>query len=180
MENEKEYEILIKNQKQNNDYNQTHNQIENEEDINYANKNTELILNKNKIRPKTPHIDLLNIRSIKSNEPDQIIKNFASFVKQIIDRENEKFLNGEINLIEFIISKYTNVDIKNISELEKLSIKIHAEFGLLNQFGQKLPKLKELRLNGSNIISIPNIGTEFRNLLILQVNKCNIKDLSGN
>lgn len=135
---------------------------------------------KKQIRPQTPHIDLLNIRSIKSNEPDQIIKNFGSFVKQIIDRENEKFLNGEINLIEFIISKYTNVNITNISELEKLSIKIHAEFGLLNQFGQKLPKLKELRLNGSNILAIPNIGTEFRNLLVLQVNKCNIKDLSGN
>jgi len=134
---------------------------------------------KRQIRPQTPHLDLLNIRSIKSNEPDQIIKNFGSFVKQIIDRENEKFLNGEINLIEFIISKYTNVNISNIAELEKLSIKINAEFGLLNQFGQKLPKLKELRLNGSNIISIPNIGTEFRNLLILQVNKCNIKDLSG-
>jgi hypothetical protein len=135
--------------------------------------------NKKQIRPQTPHIDLLNIRSIKSNEPDQIIKNFGSFIKQIIDRENEKFLNGEINIIEFIISKYTNVEIANISELEKLSIKIHAEFGLLNQFGQKLTKLKELRLNGSNIISISNIGTEFRNLLILQVNKCNIKDLSG-
>jgi hypothetical protein len=187
MENEKEYEINIQilnqNQKEitnflDEDNNNTNSDKEKEKKKT-INKNTELNLNKNHIRPQTPHIDLFNIRSIKSHEPDQIIKNFASFVKQIIDRENEKFLNGEINLIEFIISKYTNVDIKNISELEKLSIKIHAEFGLLNQFGQKLPKLKELRLNGSNIISIPNIGTEFRNLLILQVNKCNIKDLSG-
>jgi hypothetical protein len=136
--------------------------------------------NRRPMRPQTPHIDLFKIRSIKSNEPDQIIRNFGSFIKQIIDRENEKFLNGEINIIEFIISKYTNVEIANISGLEKLSIKIHAEFGLLNQFGQKLPKLKELRLNGSNIISITNIGTEFRNLIILQVNKCNINDLSGN
>jgi hypothetical protein len=134
---------------------------------------------KKQIRPQTPHLDLLNIRSIKSHEPEQIIKNFGSFVKQIIDRENDKFLNGEINIIEYIISKYTNVNITNISELEKLSLKIHAEFGLLNQFGQKLPKLKELRLNGSNIIEIANIGSEFRNLTILQVNNCHIKDLSG-
>lgn len=130
-------------------------------------------------RPETPHIDLLAIRNIRKNEPDQIIKNFSSFVKQIIDTENEKFLNGEINLIEYIISKYTNVNINNLNDLEKLSIKINAEFGLLNQFGQKLPNLKELRLNGSNIISISSIGTEFRYLRILLVNNCNIKDLSG-
>ncbi len=130
-------------------------------------------------RPETPHIDLLAIRNIRKNEPDQIIKNFSSFVKQIIDSENEKFLNGEINLIEYIISKYTNVNIVCLSDLEKLSLKINAEFGLLNQFGQKLPNLKELRLNGSNIISISSIGTDFRNLKILQVNNCNIKDLSG-
>lgn len=131
-------------------------------------------------RPQTPHIDLLNIRQIKKNEPDQIIKNFSSFVKQIIETQNENFLNGDINLIEYIISKFTNVNITNINDLEKLSIKINAEFGLLNQFGQKLPKLEELRLNGSNIISVSNIGTDFRNLRILQVNNCNLKDLSGN
>ncbi len=130
-------------------------------------------------RPETPHIDLLAIRSIRKNEPEQIIKNFSSFVKQIIDTENEKFLNGEINLIEYIISKYTNVNISNLNELKKLSLKINAEFGLLNQFGQKLPNLNELRLNNSNIVLISSIGTEFRNLRILHVNSCNIKDLSG-
>lgn len=131
-------------------------------------------------RPETPHIDLLAIRNIRKNEPEQIIKNFSSLVKQIIDTENEKFLNGEINLIEYIISKYTNVNISNLNDLEKLSLKINAEFGLLNQFGQKLPNLKELRLNGSNITSISSIGSEFKNLRILQINNCNIKDLSGN
>ena len=123
---------------------------------------------------------LKKITQIKKNEPDQIIKNFSSFVKQIIETQNENFLNGDINLIEYIISKFTNVNITNINDLEKLSIKINAEFGLLNQFGQKLPKLEELRLNGSNIISVSNIGTDFRNLRILQVNNCNLKDLSGN
>lgn len=130
-------------------------------------------------RPETPHIDLLVIRNIKKNEPDQIIKNFSSFVKQIIDTENEKFLNGEINLIEYIISKFTSVNISCLNDLERLSLKINAEFGLLNQFGQKLPNLKELRLNGSNIISISSIGTEFKKLKILHINNCNIKDLSG-
>lgn len=159
------------------------------ENESFAQCNSEMTINTNNLskvnnvtrssRPQTPHIDLLAIRNIRKNEPDQIIKNFSAFVKQIIDSENEKFLNGEINLIEYIISKYTNVNIHNLNDLEKLSLKINAEFGLLNQFGQKLPNLKDLRLNGSNIISISSIGTDFRNLQILQVNNCNIKDLSG-
>ena len=81
--------------------------------------------------------------------------------------------------MSYIISKFTNVNINSLNELEKLSLKINGEFGLLNQFGQKLPNLKELRLSGSNIICITSIGTDFRNLRILQVNNCNIKDLSG-
>jgi len=155
-----------------------------DEQLNSALKSTKNNLSKvntaaRSLRPETPHIDLLTIRNIRKNEPDQIIKNFSYFVKQIIDSENQKFLNGDINLIEYIISKYTNINISNLNDLEKLSLKINAEFGLLNQFGQKLPNLKQLRLNGSNIICISSIGTEFRNLSILQINNCNIKDLSG-
>src|SRR5690349_14220582 len=95
-------------------------------------------------RPQTPHIDILAIREMKKSEPDNIIKNFSSFMKQIIDTNNENFLTGEINMIEYMISKYTNIDISEVKTLEKLSIKINSDFGLLNQFGQYMPNLKEL------------------------------------
>ena len=42
-----------------------------------------------------------------------------------------------------------------------------------------LPHLKVLKLNGSYIKSIRDIGTSFRNLEALYISRCNITDLSG-
>ena len=142
-------------------------------------------------RPETPHINLITsnndneieIRSsgILSNkqQKDNLIKNFSAFMKQIIETQNENFLSGDINVIEFIIAKYLNIEISQVKEMQKLSIKINSDYNLLNQFGDHLPQLTELKLNNSQIIRVGDIGTSFRNLKILRVNNCGLKDLSG-
>lgn len=136
----------------------------------------------NSKRPFTPHIDLnlsnsINVRELKRN--DNTTKSFSSFMKQIVDSNNENFLTGEVNIIEYLISKNTGIPLEEVKSLEKLSLKINKEFDLLNQFGQYLPNLVELRLNHSGISSIEDIGSSFKNLKILQVSNCNIKELSG-
>lgn len=130
-------------------------------------------------RPQTPHIDIFEIREVKKTEPNQLNKNFTYLMKQIIETNNENFLNGDINVIEYMIGKYTGLEIEEVRNLEKFSIKINSDFGLLNQFGQYLPKLKELKLNYSTIPSITDIGTTFSKLKILHINNCGLKDLSG-
>lgn len=134
---------------------------------------------KSSTRPETPHIDFLSITD--QNNPDylDINKHFSLFMKQIIEMKNNDFINGNIDVIEYILSKFTNLDMKNLKHLEKISLRLSHESELLNQFGQRLPKLLDLRLNGSNIISVSNIGTTFENLIVLQISNCNINDLSG-
>ena len=137
----------------------------------------------NSKRQSTPHIDLINsnsinIRDIKRN--DNQIKSFSVFMKQIVDSNNENFLNGDINIIEYIISKHTGIPLDEIKSLEKLSLKINKDFDILNQFGQYLPNLIELRLNYSGINSIEDIGSSFKNLKMLQITNCNMKELTGN
>jgi hypothetical protein len=148
-------------------------------------------------RPETPHINLflnqkdqnennsceeeIKVRSLrtKANEPENIIKNFSSFMKNIIETQNDNFLSGDTKVIEFIMTKYLNMDWEDIKQMKKLSIKINSDFGLLNQFGEHLPNLKELKLNNSVLNSISDVGTSFKNLVILNVMNCSIKDLSG-
>lgn len=130
-------------------------------------------------RPETPHIDFLAGVENENNANNNLHKRFSGFMQQIIDMKNSDFLNGKLDVIEHILSKLTYLEVKQLKHLEKISLRLDQEFGLLNQFGQRLPKLIDLRLNGSNIISISNIGTNFDNLLVLQVNNCNINDLSG-
>ena len=118
-------------------------------------------------RPFTPHIDLvhsnsIDIREVKKN--NNTIKSFSSFMKQVVDSNNETFLTGEMNIIEYIISKNTGIPVGEIKSLEKLSLKINKDFDILNQFGQYLPNLIDLRLNFSVINSIEEIGSSFKNL----------------
>ena len=132
-------------------------------------------------RPQTPHVEIGNGTGIVSskNQKDNIFKNFSNLMKQIIDNQNDNFLNGDIHLIDYLLAKYLNITVEEISKLDKISIRINGDYGLLNQFGERLKNLSCLKLNDSFIQSISDIGTNFKNLKVLQVNDCKLKDLSG-
>ena len=135
-------------------------------------------------RPETPHVFIgENLVSRQtSNEGaknDLIFRNFSNFMRQIVDNENDKFLNGDINVIDYVLAKYLKLNISEIQNLSKLNIKINGSYGLLNQFGQRLSNLKFLKLNDSFIQRIDDLGSNFKNLKILQINNCKLKDLSG-
>ena len=130
-------------------------------------------------RPQTASIIIDSKSNEESLERESLLKNFSNFMRQIVENENDKFLNGDINLIDYVISKYLKIDISSLNTLNKLAIKINGSYGLLNQFGQRLTKLIYLKLNNSFIPSINDLGTNFRNLKIIQINNCQLKDLGG-
>ena len=136
-------------------------------------------------RPETPRVIIGDnlTSSIKrgggNTQNDALFKNFSNFMRQIIDSENDKFLNGDINVIDYVLAKYLKMNITDIQNLQKLTIRINGSYGLLNQFGQRLINLKFLKLNDSFIQSIEDLGSNFKNLRILQINNCKLKDLTG-
>ena len=130
-------------------------------------------------RPKTPRVIIDTNNQEDNTQDDLILKNFSNFMRQIVENENDKFLKGDINLIDYVLSKYLKININDLKNLNKLSITISGSYGLLNQFGQRLKELIYLKLNNSFIQSINDLGTNFKNLKILQMNDCKLKDLSG-
>lgn len=121
-----------------------------------------------------------NVINVKESRSDsQANKNFSNLIKQIIDYNNKKFLNGEMNVIEYIISKNANIEISEIKKLTNFSFKVISDYGILNMIGECLPNLIQLNLSGSIIPSITDIGANFHNLKVLNVNNCGINDLSG-
>ena len=136
-------------------------------------------------RPETPRVIIGEnlsgpaTRSGGSSQSDTLFKNFSNFMRQIIDSENDKFLNGNINVIDYVLAKYLKMNITDLQKLQKLTIRINGSYGLLNQFGQRLTNLKFLKLNDSFIQSIDDLGSNFKNLKILQINNCKLKDLTG-
>ena len=139
-----------------------------------------------KPRPQTPLVRVMNsaISNLENsregkNTNDYFLKNFSNFMKQIIDNKNELFLSGDKNLVKYILSKYLNIPENDLNSLKKLSVIITNDYGLLNQFGNFLPELKLLKLNGSNILSFNDIGTNFNKIECLQMKNCHLKDLDG-
>ena len=136
-------------------------------------------------RPETPRVIIGDniggpvTRSGGSAQSEALFKNFSNFMRQIIDSENDKFLNGDINVIDYVLAKYLKINITDLQKLQKLTIRINGSYGLLNQFGQRLVNLKFLKLNDSFIQSIDDLGSNFKNLKILQINNCKLKDLTG-
>ena len=136
-------------------------------------------------RPETPRVIIgenlggPSTRSGGSTQSDTLFKNFSNFMRQIIDSQNDKFLNGNINVIDYVLAKYLKMNITDLQKLQKLTIRINGSYGLLNQFGQRLTNLKFLKLNDSFIQSIDDLGSNFKNLKILQINNCKLKDLTG-
>ena len=135
-------------------------------------------------RPETPRVfigeNMNNNQSQNQNaKNDLIFRNFSNFMRQIVDNKNDKFLNGDINVIDYVLAKYLKLNISEIQNLRKLNIKINGSYGLLNQFGERLINLKFLKLNDSFIQSIDDLGSNFKNLKILQINNCKLKELSG-
>jgi len=126
-------------------------------------------------------IDLTPSSKLHEGGKENTQNNFNSIFKQIIDTNNEHFLKGDLNIIDYLISKFSNTPIKpdDIKKLKKLSIKITSEFDILNQFGLNLPLLDELTLNGSIISNVEDLGSSFKNLTILNVSNCFLENLCG-
>lgn len=135
-------------------------------------------------RPETPRVIIgENLPGTMQKgggaQNEALFKNFSNFMRQIIDSDNGKFLNGDINVIDYVLAKYLKMNIEDLQKLQKLTIRINGSYGLLNQFGQRLNNLKFLKLNDSFIQSIEDLGSNFKNLKILQINNCKLKDLTG-
>ena len=136
-------------------------------------------------RPETPRVIIGDNltgpikRGEANSQSDALFKNFSNFMRQIVDSDNGKFLNGDINVIDYVLAKYLKMNIDDLLKLQKLTIRINGSYGLLNQFGQRLTNLKFLKLNDSFIQSIEDLGSNFKNLKILQINNCKLKELSG-
>ena len=147
-------------------------------------ENDKVIMN-NELNQLTHIFPFLLSQKNNSNteEITQTNEEFQSMVKDIVKTETNtqtnEYLKGEENIIENMIIKYGNITKKDISNLENLTVQLPKNFGMLNDFGFYLPKLKKLNLSKSKIKSIDEIGTSFTNLETLNVSQCELEDLSG-
>ncbi|KAG2378449.1 hypothetical protein C9374_008088 [Naegleria lovaniensis] len=67
----------------------------------------------------------------------------------------------------------------NLHNVKHLEIIVNTTNNSLGDIGGKLCNLEELKLNGSTIPSIRDLGTSLKNIRILWLSRCGIKELDG-
>ncbi|KAA0724225.1 Leucine-rich repeat-containing protein 56 [Triplophysa tibetana] len=67
----------------------------------------------------------------------------------------------------------------NLEEVTSLEICVDARQNSLNDIGVHLPKLKELKMSNSLILSVRDLGTSLSHLQVLWLPRCGLTDLEG-
>lgn len=145
-----------------------------------------------KIRPCTPNPDTVfekkneaanTIRSAKTT-----LTTFPNYKKESIVTEKEEFqipiIEDDENLFTREINEEALFQLCNISASEllntsKVNLKVDLSYNSLQNLGILLPNLKELKVNGSRIGSLRDIGSSLTNLNVLWAARCSMQDLSG-
>jgi hypothetical protein len=66
-----------------------------------------------------------------------------------------------------------------LEEATSLSLCVDTSETPVSHLGAKLPSLRELHLNGSNLESLRDLGTGFKGVSILWVSRCSLTSLEG-
>ena len=82
-------------------------------------------------------------------------------------------LNGKF------LAQSLGVDQEELQYLPKIELKVDTNYHNLQVTGEILPSLEYLKLNDSVITSFRDIGTSFKNLQILYLGRCELKEVQG-
>lgn len=89
-------------------------------------------------------------------------------VEDVIDL-NEKFLTMALGGIE----------VRDLALLPKLELRVDTTCHSLQITGEILPSLEYLKLNDSIVRSFRDLGTSFKNVRVLHIARCELKEVQG-
>jgi Leucine-rich repeat len=96
---------------------------------------------------------------------------------RVIEKKNEDL--SLIQTPEEILASITGLNPMSFGNLLKLELKIDCDEHEIHKFGYVCPNVKELKLSGSSIESIRNLGTDWRNLEILWLVRVGLLEIDG-
>ena len=95
---------------------------------------------------------------------------------EIIENED---INDVVDLNEKFLSRQLGIEPAQLSLLPKIELRVDTNFHNLQVTGEILPSLECLKMNDSIVDSFRDLGTSFRNLRILYLARCGLKEVQG-
>jgi len=113
----------------------------------------------------------------KEPKVHNIFANFDIFMREMIEKEED--ISSENALYLRLLSEYLGEDIEKVRNASRVEFIADTTNMSLQPFGEALESLTELKLNGSVINSIKDVGTSFKKLKVLWISRVGLKELSG-
>jgi hypothetical protein len=82
-----------------------------------------------------------------------------------------------IDLNEKFLSQQLGVSPENLANLPKIELRVDTRFHNLQVTGEILLSLEFLKLNDSIISSFRDVGTSFKNVRVLHISRCELKEV---
>ena len=114
--------------------------------------------------------------SQKGNGKVMLFSNFDDKFYDIIDNEE---IENDIDLNEKFLSYHLGIPVEELPFLEKIELRVDTSSHNLQTIGEILPSLDYLRLNDSIIKCFRDVGTSFKNVRVLQIARCELKEIQG-
>ncbi|XP_059150695.1 uncharacterized protein LOC131937357 [Physella acuta] len=123
-------------------------------------------------------------KNLSSSRPPSALARGVQITEFADSRVNPtpRFLDESDILLEQYLSPgklqlLTGVD--NLETVESLELKVDSRETSLGNFGSLLPNLLELKLSGSCITSVRDLGSSLRRLHVLWLTRCGLEELDG-
>ena len=92
--------------------------------------------------------------------------------------ENEE-VEDVTDLNEKFLSQQLGVEQDELALLPKIELRVDTRFHNLQVTGEILTSLEYLKLSDSIIQNFRDIGTSFKNVTVLNIARCELKDVNG-
>lgn len=103
----------------------------------------------------------------------------AAYENTFIDILENEDVENETEINERLLEMWLGMDKDDLRKLEKIEIVVDTTNTHMQHVGEVLQSLTSLKLNDSVIPSVRDLGTSFRNLRVLSLNRCEVKSLAG-
>lgn len=99
--------------------------------------------------------------------------------QQLFDIIENEDVADVVDLNEKFLSQMLGVEQEELITIPKIELRVDTRLHNLQVTGEILTSLEYLKLNDSIIGSFRDIGTSFRNVLVLHIARCEIKEVQG-
>jgi len=93
--------------------------------------------------------------------------------------QDEEGIQDLLELNEKFLSTTLGIEVKDLAMLEKIELRVDTSQHNLQATGEVLCSLEYLKLSDSIIRCFRDIGTSFRNVRVLWLNRCELKEVQG-